>query len=258
MRLDVYLYENKLAKSRSYASELIKNSLVTVDGKVIKKSSFEVTGQTVKVTGELHGFVGRGGVKLDFALDSFGIDVSGMTAIDVGASTGGFTDCLLSRGAAKVYAVDIGHGQLDEKLLHDDRVVSMEGVNAKDISPDVIPEFCDIAVCDVSFISQTLVFSSVCSVLSDDAVFITLIKPQFECGRAALNKSGIVKDPLDHYRAIKKVISAAEGFGFAATALTASPVSGGDGNREFLVLFSHNGERVTEDLIKEVALCKKV
>lgn len=253
MRLDVYLSENGLAKSRSYAAELIKNSRVCVGGKTVTKPSFEVGDEAVTVTKELYSFVGRGGVKLDGALKRFGVDVKDFVCIDVGASTGGFTDCLLKRGAGKVYAVDSGHGQLDVSLLSNSRVISMEGFNARDISPETIGGMCDIAVCDLSFISQTYVIAQIASVLKDGGLFLSLIKPQFECGRAALCKGGIVKERKYHAEAIKKVSDFAVHCGFSCIALAPSEIYGGDGNREFTALFkkSDNAFPFDEKTIKE-------
>lgn len=253
MRLDVYLTEKGLAKSRSYAAELIKKGLVTVSGKTVSKPSFDVSDEEVRITGELYPFVGRGGVKLEGALDAFGIDVSKMIAVDVGASTGGFTDCLLRRGAEKVFAVDSGHGQLDGRLSADPRVVNMEGFNARDISPETIGEKCQIAVCDLSFISQTYVTENVFSVLEDGGVFVSLIKPQFECGREALSKGGIVKDKKYHVSAVKKVCRFAEKCGFSVVSIIRSPIFGGDGNTEFLALFKkEKGDPVSDKYIEEV------
>ena len=256
MRLDVYLVENGLAKSRSYATALIKGSRVTVDGKVVLKPSFEVYNNDVEVIGELYPFVGRGGVKLDHAIDVFKIDVSGMTALDVGASTGGFTDCLLRRGARSVVALDSGHGQLDPKLAHDSRVVNIEGFNAKELSADSFGYQFDIVVCDVSFISQTLIVKGISELIRPGGIYISLIKPQFECGRDAVGKGGVVKDSRSHYEAVVKVIAACKEYGLACEALTASPVKGGDGNIEFLALF-RNGpyDAVSDDIVKEVTLC---
>ena len=255
MRLDVYLVENGFAKSRSYASELIKSSLVKVDGSVVTKPSYDVDGGIVELTGELYPFVGRGGVKLDHALETFSIDVCGMCALDVGASTGGFTDCLLKRGARSVVALDSGHGQLAKKLADDDRVVNMEGFNAKDIGADTFDRSFDIAVCDVSFISQTLIAGGICEVLKTQGVFISLIKPQFECGRQALGKGGIVKDKKYHYGSVSRVISFCAGVGLVCENLTVSPVKGGDGNTEFLALFRKGaGIPISDDLVKEVTL----
>lgn len=254
MRLDVYLCDRRLAKSRSYAAELIKNGRVTVDGKTVTKPSYDVDGEIVEITEELYSFVGRGGVKLDGALSTFNIDVKNTVCIDVGASTGGFTDCLLQRGSAKVYAVDSGHGQLDKKLLNDCRVINLEGFNARDISLKTIGEMCDIAVCDLSFISQTYVIEQVASILKDGGLFVSLIKPQFECGREALSKGGIVRDKKYHAKAIEKVVDFAVKNGLDCVALTASKILGGDGNREFCALFkkSANCAPFEKSLIKEV------
>ena len=250
MRLDSYLFASGLAKSRSYASELIKNGLVTVGGKTVKKPSFETDGTAVAVEGELYPFVGRGGVKLDFALDRFRVDVTGKTAVDVGASTGGFTDCLLRRGASLVYAVDSGHGQLDGTLAADRRVVNLEGTNGKELSLHV--PVCSVAVCDVSFISQTILIPEISKVLGTDGVFITLIKPQFECGKSALGKGGIVKDKKYHKTAVENVASSCASYGLKLNALAESPVRGGDGNREFLAMFSRCGESLPYEMINEV------
>lgn len=254
MRLDVYLSSCGLAKSRSYAGELIKKGLVTVNGRVVIKTSFDVTDQEIEVTGQVHRFVSRGGVKLDGALSYFGLDVSGFTVLDVGASTGGFTDCVLKRGASRVIAVDSGHGQLDTRLASDERVTNLEGFNARDISPETIPTVCDMAVCDLSFISQTYIINQVYSVLKEGGYFVTLIKPQFECGRNALSKGGIVKDKRHHKAAVKKVLEFAEGVGFSAVGLMRSAIEGGDGNKEFLVCFLKQREAglVTDKTVEEV------
>lgn len=252
MRLDVYLVEAGLSKSRSYAVSLIKGGLVTVDGKTVTKPSFDVSDESVLVTGEVHPYVGRGGVKLEGALDTFGIDVSGLVAVDIGASTGGFTDCLLKRGAKKVFAVDSGHGQLDESLKNDCRVVDLEGVNAKNLSRGVLPEKCDIAVCDVSFISQTYIIPEIPGVITEDGTFVTLIKPQFECGRVALRKGGIVKDKKYHYEAVKRVAECAAECGLLCCGVCPSPVEGGDGNREFLACFKKKCQSpIGDEQIKE-------
>lgn len=255
MRLDVYLVEHGFAKSRSYASALIKDSKVTVDGVIVTKPSYDVSDNKVEVTAELYPFVGRGGVKLDHALNVFSIDVSGLYALDVGASTGGFTDCLLRRGARRVVALDSGHGQLDEKLAADCRVVNLEGFNAKELRADMFDNLFDIAVCDVSFISQTLILKGISEVVKPEGIYVSLIKPQFECGKSAVGKGGIVKDGKRHYEAVKKVISCAAGYGLVCESITTSPVKGGDGNTEFLALFRKGAARpVSDDEIKEATL----
>lgn len=254
MRLDLYLSTSGLAKSRNRASELIGNGFVTVDGKVITKPSFDVTeSMDVKVTGEEHGFVGRGGMKLDGALDRFRLNVDGFICADIGASTGGFTDCLLKRGASHVYAVDSGRDQLDESLRSDPRVTNIEGCNARYLDETVIPEKCDCAVCDVSFISQTLIIPAVSDILKDGGIYVALIKPQFECGRDAIGKGGIVKDKKQHIAAIRRALSSAMQYGLAPQRLMKSTIKGGDGNTEFLFYATLGGvPNVSDNHIREV------
>lgn len=253
MRLDTYLASNGLAKSRTRAAELISGGYVTVNGKVETKPSREVSEtDDIVVTGEEHGFVGRGGMKLDGALTRFGIDVTGFVCGDIGASTGGFTDCLIKRGARHVYAVDAGHGQLDSSLIVDPRVTSLEGVNARYMTKDTLPEKCDMVVSDLSFISQTLVIPAITDILKPDGLFITLIKPQFECGRSALNKNGIVKDKNEHLCALRSVVSCAVSCGLMPKKIMPSPIKGGDGNREFLMLAEFGGTPcITDNDLRE-------
>lgn len=255
MRIDTYLSTEGLAKSRSRAAELIERGFVTVNGKIVTKPAYNVgEGDLVAVTGEEHGFVGRGGMKLDGALDLFRLDVTGFVCADIGASTGGFTDCLLKRGAEHVYAIDSGHGQLDQKLINDPRVTNIEGCNARYMDETTLPERCDCAVCDVSFISETLIIPTLPKVLREGGVYVALIKPQFECGRDAIGKGGIVKDKKQHIAAIRRVLSSANEHGLAPQALVRSPILGGDGNREFLFYAILGGvSKVTENDIKEVA-----
>jgi len=254
MRLDLYLFEKGLAKSRSFSKALINEGYVEVNGTIQKKPSFEVSdSDIVNVTGRPYEYVGRGGMKLEAALNEFGVDVTNMTAVDIGASTGGFTHCLLLRGAKKVYAVDIGHGQLDELLVNDERVVNIEGLNARYMKREDLGEFCDIAVSDISFISQTYVIPQISDLISDSGLYIALIKPQFECGKSGLNKNGIVKDKKTRYEAVKKVVDCASRYSMTVCNLIKSPIEGGDGNIEFLMMCSKNSaESVTDKVIKEV------
>ncbi len=253
MRLDLYLSTHGLAKSRSRGAELITGGFVTVDGKTILKPAFDVSEEMdVKITGEEHGFVGRGGMKLEGALDRFDINVDGLVCADIGASTGGFTDCLLKRGAAHVYAVDSGHGQLYKSLICDPRVTNIEGCNARYLDGTVIPEKCGCAVCDVSFISQTLIIPAVTKILSNSGVYVALIKPQFECGREALGKGGIVKDKKQHIAAIRRVLSSAAENGLAPQGIMKSTIKGGDGNTEFLFYATLGGiANVSDNNIRE-------
>jgi len=235
MRADVFLCEGGFVESRTRAARLIDEGKVFVDGKRISKASEQIDEceHDVEIT-ELDRFVSRGGLKLCAALDAFKIDVKGKRCIDVGASTGGFTDCLLQYGAECVFAVDSGMDQLHESLLENERVVSVEGFNARNLNREFFGSF-DVAVMDVSFISQTILHPCVADLLDEGAVFVSLIKPQFEAGRAALGKKGIVKEPKYRELAIKRVLDSARACGFFADGIIRSPIEGGDGNREYLV-----------------------
>ena len=253
MRLDVYLANSGLAKSRSRAAQLISGGFVSVNGKIITKSSYD-TAETdeILLLGEEHRFVGRGGMKLEGALERFAVDVTGLICADIGASTGGFTDCLLQRGATHVYAIDSGHDQLDAKLAEDQRVTNLEGCNARYLPPELLGESCDCAVSDLSFISQTLVLPAVASILKDHAVYIALIKPQFECGRDAVGRGGLVKDKKQHIAAIRRVVSCAMENNLAPSGIMKSPIEGGDGNTEFLMFaIKHGIASVSEKDITE-------
>ena len=259
MRLDLFLTEKGYSQSRTRAAALIKSGCVSVNGRIANKVSAEVTEddriEIVNKEPEAD-YVSRGRIKLEAAVKRFSVDAEGRVCADIGASTGGFTECLLSHGAVRVYAVDSGHGQLAVSLAKDERVVNLEGVNARYISDKMIPERCSLVVCDVSFISQTLLFDSLTGIITDGGDYIGLIKPQFECGRQALNKKGIVKDPHDHIFAIKKVVDALSVSGFIPRGIMKSPVSGGDGNTEYLVYAGYNKgqNKLKEKTIKEVVL----
>ncbi len=182
-----------------------------------------------------HPYVGRGGVKLAHALDAFHIAVEGREALDIGASTGGFTDVLLQRGAARVVALDVGHGQLDWRIRNDPRVVVIEGRNARFLSPEDLPGPVDLVVIDVSFISLAQILPRVPAVVRGGADVVALVKPQFEAGRDEVGKGGIVRDPDVHARAVERVREAAAGVGLERVAMTPSPITGAEGNREFLL-----------------------
>lgn len=244
MRLDVYLCEKKLAKSRTAAAKLIDKGLVTVNGKVIMKASENVGDEDIieASADEECRYVSRGGLKLEAALNEFRVDVSGKTCVDIGASTGGFTDCLLKSGARKVYAVENGSKQLDPSLENDPAVISMENINARYMTSDSLPEKCHIAVMDVSFISQTLIYDAVRELLFDDGLMITLIKPQFETaltssGRKLLGKNGVIRDDKARSEILKRIKEEAENKGFIMEKYIVSPIKGGDGNVEYLALF---------------------
>lgn len=239
IRIDVFLVQYGFAKSREAAHRSIDAGLVSVDGIKIKKASEKIdeTKAHAVVCSDAIPYVGRGGVKLEAALDAFGIDPRGAVCCDIGASTGGFTDCLLRRGASVVYAIDSGHGQLDASLLKDPRVISLEGINARYLDSSIVPKAADIAVMDVSFISQTLIVPRLPSILTDSGILITLIKPQFECGKEALGKGGIVKQPRYRSSAVIKVTVCCRENGLYLSDLIRSPIVGGDGNVEFLGLY---------------------
>lgn len=257
MRADAYLVANGYIGGREHAKALILAGCVTVDGKVLKKASDPIAEELPHevIVNDPQKYVGRGGLKLEAALDAFGIDPSGMTALDIGASTGGFTDCLLQRGARHVYAVDAGAGQLAEKLRNDPRVTSMEHLNARELTRDIIPERVDLIVMDVSFISATYILPRFPDLLRPDGTAVCLIKPQFEVGKERIGKGGIVKDPAAHRYAVERVTDAGRSVGLIPTGLISSPIEGGDGNREFLVRFSGTdpeGRAVNEAQIRAV------
>ncbi len=238
MRLDVYLFENKLAKSRTDGKALIQSGSVAVNGALIKKPSYEVAdSDTVTVTVEGPRFVSRGGLKLECAINAFDFEIDGKRAIDIGASTGGFTDCLLNHGAVKVIAVDSGSNQLADELRIDKRVHVMENLNARYLTPDMLPYVPELAVMDVSFISATYLIPAIYSVLADRSDFICLVKPQFEVGRGKLGKGGIVKDERFRKEALNNVCDFAKSVGFEVISTVRSDVIGGDGNIEFLAHF---------------------
>lgn len=264
MRLDVYLYEQGYAESRARAKFLICEGAVDVDGKTVKKPAYEIdeAAHEITVRAAACPFVSVGGMKLDAALSRFNIDVKDAVCIDIGASTGGFTDCLLSRGAAKVYAVDSGTSQLNERLVNDPRVISMENTNARYITSDDLGCKVTLAVCDVSFISQKLILPTVVSVLEPNGCFVTLIKPQFELDKRRVGR-GVVSEPSDRAEAVFGVVAAAANVGLELAELTVSPVSGGGinderaakrGNTEYLACFRFTNDtsvRVSEREIRE-------
>ncbi len=255
MRLDVFLTERGLAASRTRARALIEGGFVLVNGRTVTKPSWPVEdGADVEVTGAPHPFVGRGGVKLAGALSAFGLSPAGCVCVDIGASTGGFTDCLLRNGAVRVFAVDSGSDQLDVSLRADARVVNLEHTNARTLTPVTLGGLCDWAVADVSFISQTYILPPAASVLRGGGVYIGLIKPQFECGPAALDRRGIVRETAAHRAAIRRVLAAAAEAGLSPRSIARSPITGGDGNREFLLYCRKTpcGGALPESLIEEV------
>ena len=249
MRADVFLFTHGFAESRSQAAVLIGNG-VYISGKKIPKPSFIIPDDTpahaVNIEKKLP-FVSRGGLKLESALIAFHLEVVGFCVLDIGASTGGFTDCLLRYGADFVYALDVGHGQLAPSLSADPRVENIEGCNARYMAPSLFSRHIDMAVTDISFISQKLIYGAVRGLLDDGAPFVSLIKPQFEAGRENIGKGGIVKDPRAHERVIRDIRESALASGLAMRGICPSPIAGGDGNREYTALFIAGGEASISD-----------
>ena len=262
MRVDLYLYQFGYTKSRQKAQNLISEKAVTIDGVVISKPSMDIDEtmeHTVSVV-ETCPFVGRGGLKLEGAITTFNLSVEGLTAMDIGASTGGFTDCLLRHGAKRVFAIDSGYDQLAESLRNDPRVVNIERFNARNLSTEITEgQPCDFAVIDVSFISQTYILPTLKTVLKSGANIVSLIKPQFEAGKAGIGKNGIVKNAAYRFLAVKRVLHTAEENHLFCKALIRSPIKGGDGNAEYLALFTLKNEpvlqsAVTDPMIKRITL----
>jgi 23S rRNA (cytidine1920-2'-O)/16S rRNA (cytidine1409-2'-O)-methyltransferase len=237
MRVDVFLFENSFTKSRQSAKNLIKEGRLLVNGKVCDKPSMDVTTtDNIQIIGENPKYVGRGGIKLETAINAFNIDLNGKTCIDIGASTGGFTDCMLQNGATKVFAVDVGHDQLDPSLLNDNRVVNLEKTNVRDVD---ISTFDNATInfisIDVSFISLRLVLPKAYELLSSGGNLVALIKPQFEAGKSNLNKNGIVKSEKVRSSVVSDIQAFAQSLGFKVLGVCQSSITGSKGNVEYLM-----------------------
>ena len=250
-RLDVLLVKRNLAESREKAKAVIMSGIVYVDGQKEDKAgaSFEDS-VNIEVRGNTLPYVGRGGLKLEKAVKSFHISLEGKVCMDVGASTGGFTDCMLQNGAAKVYSVDVGHGQLDWKLRNDPKVVCMERTNIRYVKPEDIGEQLDFVSIDVSFISLEKVLGPVKALMKEEGKAVCLIKPQFEAGREKVGKKGVVRDRSVHEEVIEKVILFAVGLGFEVLDLEFSPIKGPEGNIEYLLYLQNHKEGETFPQIK--------
>ncbi len=236
VRADVAVFEQGLAPSRERAQALILAGQILCGDRPVDKAGEKLAaGAVLRLRGEPMPFVSRGGLKLAHALEVFKVEVAGVVAVDVGASTGGFTDCLLQRGAGRVYCIDVGHGQLDWKVASDARVVVIDRTNIRHMPPERIPERCSLAVVDVSFISLRLVLPALPALLVPGAPAVVLVKPQFEVGRERVGKGGIVRDEGDRRQAIDDVAKSALSLGFAVLGETTSPITGGKGNVEFLL-----------------------
>jgi len=244
-RADVALVERGLADSRTRAQALILAGLVFSGEQRVNKAGDTVAADApLELRGQDHPWVSRGGLKLDHALEELGIDVTGAVGIDVGASTGGFTDVLLTRGAKRVYAVDVGHGQFAWKLRNDDRVVVLEKTNARHLTDEHIPEPVDVIVCDASFIGLEVVLPAAMGLAAPGARLIALIKPQFEVGKADVGKKGVVRDPALHEQVCNRIRNWLEGLpGWQVTGLAESPITGPEGNKEFLIAGLFTGAR---------------
>ncbi|HHV64147.1 MAG TPA: TlyA family RNA methyltransferase [Peptococcaceae bacterium] len=237
-RLDTLLVKKGLVESREKAKSLIMAGKVFNDNIRLDKPGMMVNEDLcLTVKEDLHPYVSRGGLKLAKAIQSFKLDLRGKIVADIGASTGGFTDCALQNGAVRVYAVDVGYGQLAWKLRSDPRVISMERTNARYLKEDSLPEKVDLVICDVSFISLTKIFPAMLSILKEEGQAITLIKPQFEAGPENVGKNGVVKDPQVHKKVLEKILQEAEELGLTVLNIDYSPIRGPEGNIEFLAHF---------------------
>lgn len=239
VRVDRLLVERELVSTRQKAQALIMAGCVFAGGERVDKPGHQLDPEVdIEVRGQDHPFVGRGGVKLAAALDAFKVSADGLVCMDVGASTGGFTDCLIQRGAACVYAVDVGYGQIAWKLVKDERVVVIERTNIREMKRELVPNPVELAVIDVSFISLSIVLSAVEPFLAPCSTVVALVKPQFEVGRELVGKGGIVRDPVSHELAVSKVRAAGQKLGWHCEGVCDSPILGAKGNREFLICFS--------------------
>lgn len=246
-RLDVLLVKRAIAKSRENAKALIMSGIVFVEGQREDKagSMFEDSVE-IDVRGNTLKYVSRGGLKLEKALQVFPIQLNGAVCMDIGSSTGGFTDCMLMNGASRVYAIDVGHGQLAWKLRNDERVICLEKTNFRYVTNEQVPEAIDFASCDVSFISLSKIFNNAYMLLKDEGYMVSLIKPQFEAGREQVGKKGVVRDPKVHLEVIENVLGYAREAGFCIKGLSYSPVKGPEGNIEYLLyLKKAKGEEET-------------
>lgn len=254
-RLDILLVERGLAVSREKAKAIIMSGIVYVDGQKEDKagSTFEDTVE-IEVRGNTLKYVSRGGLKLEKAMEEFGLTLNDKICMDVGASTGGFTDCMLQNGAVRVYSIDVGHGQLAWKLRNDERVVCMERTNMRYVTPDDIPDQIDFSSIDVSFISLTKILLPVKNLLVPEGEVVCLIKPQFEAGRDKVGKKGVVRDRKVHKEVIELVLDYAQSIGFVPLNLDFSPVKGPEGNIEYLLHIRNGGAGVEKDWLKQIDL----
>ena len=254
-RLDVLLVEKNLVQSRARAKTTIMAGLVLVDGNRIDKAGTMVkVNANIRILGNDIPYVSRGGLKLEKAIKEFGVVLTGKVTADIGASTGGFTDCMLQNGAVRVFAIDVGYGQLDWSLRTDERVINMERTNIRNVTPTDIGELIDLVSIDVAFISLEKVLPAVKAMLKADGEVVALIKPQFEAGREKVGKKGVVRDARVHLEVIHRVVNIAREMGFITRGLTFSPVKGPEGNIEYLIWLTKDGlaeNNVTDELIEQ-------
>ncbi len=255
MRLDQHLFQEGFVESREKARALIMEGLVYLNGEKSTKAGLKVPADAqIEVRGNSIAYVSRGGLKLEKALESFSIVPKEYICMDIGASTGGFTDCLLQNGAQKVYSIDVGYGQLAWKLRCDDRVVVMERCNVRHLKEEDIPDSIDFFSIDVSFISLKLIFPAILPMIRDDGYGVCLIKPQFEAGKENVGKNGVVKDITVHKNVISQCIGYATECGFSAKGLDFSPIKGPKGNMEFLLYLQKNNDEteINDELIEQI------
>lgn len=256
-RIDKLLVDRGLAESRTKAQALVMSASVLVDEQLVNKPSEKFSPEAnirIKTRGDAAGYVSRGGLKLEAALRNFAVEVDGLVCLDVGASTGGFTDCLLQHGAQRVVAIDVGHNQIDWKLRNDPRVEVREGINARHLRRDNFDRTFDLITIDVAFISATKILPAVVPLLNERGRIVTLIKPQFEVGKGEVGKGGIVKDPAQHERVVAEVNAAAELLGLEVQGVVESPIKGADGNVEFLALYERVSTPSGSDRIKKLVV----
>ena len=253
-RLDVLLFEKGMVPSRERAKAIIMSGIVYVNNQKADKAGMSIPEDAeIEIRGKTNSFVSRGGLKIEKALTYFQIDPKDLCAMDIGASTGGFTDCLLTRGARKVYSIDVGYGQLAWKLRQDPRVVCMERTNIRKVTPDMLDDVPEFAVIDVSFISLKLVLPVVAQLLNEHGRIACLIKPQFEAGKGKVGKKGVVREPEIHLDVLNAFIEDAHEAGFHVYNLTFSPIKGPEGNIEFLGYIGKDGEDADIDTAALVA-----
>ena len=247
-RLDVLLVERGLEQTRQRAQAMIMSGLVFVDGQRVDKAGTAVPNDAqIEVRGNTLRYVSRGGLKLEKAMTTFGLKLDGCICADIGASTGGFTDCMLQNGAKKVYAVDVGYGQLDWKLRSDERVVCMERTNARYLTHEQIPDELDFASVDVSFISLKLILPALAGLLKPDGHAVCLVKPQFEAGREKVGKKGVVRELSTHIEVVEMIVGYARSIGFRTLHLSYSPIKGPEGNIEYLLHISKDESKTDEE-----------